>query len=55
MEELGIGRPPPMRRSLQVLRDREYVRIDKKRLVPEDKGRLVIAFLESFFRALRGI
>src|SRR5262249_56599190 len=34
---------------LQVLKDRGYVRLDKKRLVPEDKGRLVIAFLESFF------
>ena len=35
---------------LTVLRDREYVRLDKKRLVPEDKGRLVTAFLESFFK-----
>jgi DNA topoisomerase-1 len=50
MEELGIGRPSTYAAVLQVLRDREYVRIDKKRLVPEDKGRLVIAFLESFFR-----
>jgi DNA topoisomerase-1 len=50
MEELGIGRPSTYASVLQVLKDREYVRIDKKRLVPEDKGRLVIAFLESFFR-----
>jgi DNA topoisomerase-1 len=50
MEELGIGRPSTYAAILQVLRDREYVRIDKKRLVPEDKGRIVIAFLESFFR-----
>ncbi|MBN9060145.1 MAG: topoisomerase DNA-binding C4 zinc finger domain-containing protein, partial [Rhizobiales bacterium] len=35
--------------TLGVLRDREYVRIEKKRLVPEDKGRLVTAFLQSFF------
>ena len=33
-----------------MLRDRDYVKIDKKRLVPEDKGRLVVAFLESFFQ-----
>jgi DNA topoisomerase-1 len=49
MEELGIGRPSTYAATLQVLKDRGYVRIDKKRLVPEDKGRVVIAFLESFF------
>ncbi|MGH6802620.1 MAG: type I DNA topoisomerase, partial [Methyloceanibacter sp.] len=49
MEELGIGRPSTYATTLNVLRDREYVRIDKKRLYPEDKGRLVTAFLESFF------
>jgi DNA topoisomerase-1 len=50
MEELGIGRPSTYATTLNVLRDREYVRYDKKRLVPEDKGRLVTAFLESFFK-----
>jgi DNA topoisomerase I len=50
MEELGIGRPSTYASTLNVLRDREYVRLDKKRLFPEDKGRLVTAFLESFFR-----
>ena len=50
MEELGIGRPSTYASTLNVLREREYVRIDKKRLHPEDKGRLVTAFLESFFR-----
>jgi DNA topoisomerase-1 len=49
MEELGIGRPSTYASTLAVLRDREYVRIEKKRLVPEDKGRIVTAFLESFF------
>ena len=49
MEELGIGRPSTYASTLAVLRDRDYVRIEKKRLVPEDKGRLVVAFLESFF------
>jgi DNA topoisomerase-1 len=49
MEELGIGRPSTYAATLAVLRERGYVRIDKKRLVPEDKGRLVTAFLESFF------
>jgi DNA topoisomerase-1 len=50
MEELGIGRPSTYASTLNILRDREYVRLDKKRLHPEDKGRLVTAFLESFFR-----
>ncbi len=49
MEELGIGRPSTYASTLGTLRDRDYVRLDKKRLVPEDKGRLVVAFLESFF------
>ena len=49
MEELGIGRPSTYAATLAVLKDREYVRLDKKRLIPEDKGRLVTAFLESFF------
>ncbi|MDX2157368.1 MAG: type I DNA topoisomerase [Hyphomicrobiaceae bacterium] len=49
MEELGIGRPSTYASTLAVLQERAYVRIDKKRLVPEDKGRLVTAFLESFF------
>ncbi len=49
MEELGIGRPSTYTSTLSVLRDRGYVQLDKKRLIPEDKGRLVTAFLESFF------
>ncbi len=50
MEELGIGRPSTYASTMTTLVEREYVRIDKKRLIPEDKGRLVIAFLESFFK-----
>ena len=49
MEELGIGRPSTYASTIAVLKDRAYVRIEKKRLIPEDKGRLVTAFLESFF------
>ena len=49
MEELGVGRPSTYASTLAVLRDREYVRIEKKRLYPEDKGRLLTAFLESYF------
>jgi len=50
MEELGIGRPSTYAAILQVLQDRGYVRIEKKRLIPEDKGRVVVGFLESFFQ-----
>jgi DNA topoisomerase-1 len=49
MEELGIGRPSTYVSVLSTIRDRGYVRLDKKRLIPEDKGRIVTAFLESFF------
>jgi DNA topoisomerase-1 len=49
LEELGIGRPSTYASILGVLRDRAYVRMDKSRFVPEDKGRLVTAFLEQFF------
>ena len=50
MEELGIGRPSTYASVLSVLRDRAYVRMEKNRFVPEDKGRLVTVFLEEFFR-----
>ncbi len=49
MEELGIGRPSTYASILQVLKDRKYVRLDKRRLIPEDRGRIVVAFLENFF------
>jgi DNA topoisomerase-1 len=49
LEELGIGRPSTYATILQVLQDRNYVRLDKRRFVPEDRGRLVTAFLTSFF------
>ncbi|MFT4078386.1 type I DNA topoisomerase [Rhodomicrobium sp.] len=50
MERLGIGRPSTYASTMAVLREREYVKLDKKRLVPEDKGRLVTTFLEAFFK-----
>ena len=50
MEELGIGRPSTYASVITTIQDREYVRKDKNRLIPEDKGRLVTAFLTNFFR-----
>ena len=49
LEELGIGRPSTYASILQVLQDRDYVRLEKRRFLPEDRGRLVTAFLTSFF------
>lgn len=49
MEELGIGRPSTYASILTVLRDRNYVVMDKTRFIPEGKGRVVTSFLESYF------
>lgn len=49
MEELGIGRPSTYVATLKTLEDRDYVKIDNRKLVPQPKGRLVTAFMESFF------
>ncbi len=49
LEELGIGRPSTYASILTVLQDRKYVRLEKRRFLPEDRGRLVTAFLTSFF------
>ncbi len=49
MEELGIGRPSTYASVLQVLKDREYVTVDKNRFTPSESGRLLTAFLERFF------
>lgn len=50
MEELGIGRPSTYASIVTTIQDRGYVRKDANRLIPEDKGRLVTAFLENYFR-----
>jgi DNA topoisomerase-1 len=49
LEELGIGRPSTYASILSTLRDRAYVRMDRNRFIPEEKGRLVTTFLASFF------
>jgi DNA topoisomerase-1 len=43
MEELGIGRPSTYASTLQTLKDRDYVRLEKNRFIPEESGRLVTA------------
>ncbi|WP_137699625.1 type I DNA topoisomerase [Marimonas lutisalis] len=54
MEELGIGRPSTYASIVTTIQDREYVRKDKGRLIPEDKGRIVTVFLLNFFRKYVG-
>ena len=49
LEELGIGRPSTYASIISVLQDRNYVRLESRRFVPEDRGRLVTAFLVAFF------
>ena len=49
MEELGIGRPSTYAATLTTLKDRDYVKLEGKALHPEDRGRIVTSFLESFF------
>jgi len=50
LEELGIGRPSTYASIIAVLQDRKYVRMDKMRFIPEDRGRIVTVFLENFFK-----
>jgi len=54
MEELGIGRPSTYASIVSTIQDRGYVRKEKGRLIPEDKGRLVTAFLVNYFRKYVG-
>ncbi|WP_144753511.1 type I DNA topoisomerase [Bartonella saheliensis] len=49
LEELGIGRPSTYASTLATLSDRGYIVIDKRKLIPDAKGRIVTAFLENFF------
>src|SRR5690606_5722896 len=52
MEEIGIGRPSTYAATVSVLQDRSYIRLEKRAIVPEDRGRIVTAFLENFFNKL---
>ncbi|WP_371222291.1 type I DNA topoisomerase [Orientia tsutsugamushi] len=50
LEDLGIGRPSTYATIISVLQDRDYVTLDQKRFIPQNKGRLVTAFLTAFFK-----
>ena len=50
LEELGIGRPSTYATIIAVLQERKYVRVEKLRFIPEDRGRIVTVFLENYFK-----
>ena len=50
LEELGIGRPSTYATIIAVLQERKYVKVEKLRFIPEDRGRIVTVFLENFFK-----
>lgn len=50
LEELGIGRPSTYASIISVLQERKYVRVEKLRFIPEDRGRIVTVFLENYFK-----
>ena len=50
LEELGIGRPSTYASIVQVLQDRQYVKLEKKQFIPEERGYLVTAFLVNYFK-----
>ena len=49
MEELGIGRPSTYASILQVLINRSYVEKEKGKHIPQERGRILTAFLNNFF------
>ena len=50
LEELGIGRPSTYANIIAVLQERKYVKVEKLRFIPEERGRIVTVFLENFFK-----
>lgn len=50
LEELGIGRPSTYASIMSTLLDRNYVRLEKRQLIPEGLGRVVTTFLVHYFQ-----
>ena len=49
LEELGIGRPSTYASIISILSDRGYTKLEKRRFIPETRGRLVTEFLNEYF------
>ncbi len=52
MQELGIGRPSTYALTMETLKIRSYVKLDKKTFVPTEQGRLTSDQLEDFFSSI---
>ena len=52
MEELGIGRPSTYALTMETLRARAYVQMEKKTFVPTDQGILTSEQLDLFFSSI---
>jgi len=50
MVDLGIGRPSTYASIVSTIQSRQYVRKEKNRLIPEDKGKLISIFLTEYFK-----
>jgi DNA topoisomerase I len=49
LKKEGIGRPSTYVSIIEILKKREYIRMDGKNLIGVVKGKILIAFLETFF------
>jgi len=54
MVDLGIGRPSTYASIVSTIQSRQYVRKEKNRLIPEDKGKLISIFLSEYFKKYVG-
>ncbi len=52
MEELGIGRPSTYSQTITTLKNRKYVKIEEKKFIPTEQGRLTIDKLDEFFSSI---
>lgn len=55
MEELGIGRPSTYAVTMDTLKIRNYVKVDKKMFVPTEQGILTSEKLDEFFSSIINI
>ncbi len=52
MEQLGIGRPSTYAQTITTLKERQYVTLEHKFLVPTEQGILTVDKLDEFFSAI---
>ncbi|MDE7263131.1 MAG: type I DNA topoisomerase [Anaeroplasmataceae bacterium] len=52
MEALGIGRPSTYAQTILTLRERDYIKLEKKSLIPTEQGILTTEKLDQFFSSI---